>query len=456
MLLARGDVPDDRIELAQGTVDVIKGGVALLLGDLTEAVERSARAVEELSLGGDRNLAYAVVLHIASLQAAGELRAALEVVDTARHDRRFRTSGWHPWTNGLLYVDWFELDLSELERHALVSRNEPDPGGALSTKSGASYYSGVARYLRNDIEAAAGHFTEVLDTGYRTRADLLVHAAVGSALCALRTGQRDEARRIADRAATYANEFEIADLIAACDALHTEIALDRGEIGRALRWAERFDSGPPIRRLLYFSPTTTLVKVLLADGSPASLERADKVMTTWIVFAEATHWGPLLVQLLGLRAMRAATCGDDATAREDMARAVSLSQPGEGVRLLADLGPRVAGILNQLDVHGEELAHVAAILAAIDPARCDAADPLPAVEEDSALDRLTGLGLTHRESEILRLLAERYSNKEIARALLIAPSTVKKHTIHLYEKLHVSGRREAVEKATALGYLEPG
>jgi ATP/maltotriose-dependent transcriptional regulator MalT len=33
---------------------------------------------------------------------------------------------------------------------------------------------------------------------------------------------------------------------------------------------------------------------------------------------------------------------------------------------------------------------------------------------------------------------------------------VKKHTIHLYEKLHVSGRREAVEKATALGYLEPG
>ncbi len=54
---------------------------------------------------------------------------------------------------------------------------------------------------------------------------------------------------------------------------------------------------------------------------------------------------------------------------------------------------------------------------------------------------------------MLQLLDARYSNKEIARVPIIAPATVKKHTITLYDKLNVHGRREAVAKARSLGYL---
>ncbi len=54
---------------------------------------------------------------------------------------------------------------------------------------------------------------------------------------------------------------------------------------------------------------------------------------------------------------------------------------------------------------------------------------------------------------MLALLEKRFSNKEIAAELLIAPETVKKHSISIYRKLNVAGRREAVEKARALGYL---
>ena len=54
---------------------------------------------------------------------------------------------------------------------------------------------------------------------------------------------------------------------------------------------------------------------------------------------------------------------------------------------------------------------------------------------------------------MLKLLAARFSNKEIARELFIAPATVKKRTVTLYGKLNVHGRREAVAKARALGYL---
>ena len=61
--------------------------------------------------------------------------------------------------------------------------------------------------------------------------------------------------------------------------------------------------------------------------------------------------------------------------------------------------------------------------------------------------------LTNRELDILDLIAQRLSNKEIAETLFISTTTVKGHLQNIYGKLNVSKRREAVEKAEALGIL---
>lgn len=55
-------------------------------------------------------------------------------------------------------------------------------------------------------------------------------------------------------------------------------------------------------------------------------------------------------------------------------------------------------------------------------------------------------GLTQRETEILVLLSQGLSNKEIADPLKISYDTVRAHLRHIYEKLHVRGRTEAVQK----------
>ena len=60
-------------------------------------------------------------------------------------------------------------------------------------------------------------------------------------------------------------------------------------------------------------------------------------------------------------------------------------------------------------------------------------------------------GLSRREVEILELLAEGLANKEIAARLGISSETVRTHLGHIYEKLHVQGRTEAVTK-----YLKAG
>jgi len=65
----------------------------------------------------------------------------------------------------------------------------------------------------------------------------------------------------------------------------------------------------------------------------------------------------------------------------------------------------------------------------------------------------SSLGLTEREREVLKLLAEGRSNKEIARRLELSPNTVKTHVAHLFEKLHVGRRMEAILLARELGLV---
>jgi DNA-binding CsgD family transcriptional regulator len=65
--------------------------------------------------------------------------------------------------------------------------------------------------------------------------------------------------------------------------------------------------------------------------------------------------------------------------------------------------------------------------------------------------RSADTGLTPREREVLRLVAEGLTNAEIARKLWVAPSTVRKHLEQAYSKLGVHSRTAAVARLAKLG-----
>jgi DNA-binding NarL/FixJ family response regulator len=69
----------------------------------------------------------------------------------------------------------------------------------------------------------------------------------------------------------------------------------------------------------------------------------------------------------------------------------------------------------------------------------------------SSLDRPDPL--TERETEILRLMAGGYSNKEIANSLGVAEGTVKNHVSNILSKMGVRDRTRAVLKAFELGFI---
>jgi two-component system NarL family response regulator len=68
-------------------------------------------------------------------------------------------------------------------------------------------------------------------------------------------------------------------------------------------------------------------------------------------------------------------------------------------------------------------------------------------------ERVTQVQLTPRELATLRLMANGSSNKEIAIALKISERTVKSHLAHLFGKLQVTSRTEAVRVATRRGLV---
>jgi len=76
------------------------------------------------------------------------------------------------------------------------------------------------------------------------------------------------------------------------------------------------------------------------------------------------------------------------------------------------------------------------------------------VQEVSSAPPEVAFGLTRREMDVLRLVAEGHSAPGIARHLYLSPATVSTHLKNIYRKLEVPDRAAAVAKALRLGVLQ--
>jgi DNA-binding NarL/FixJ family response regulator len=151
-----------------------------------------------------------------------------------------------------------------------------------------------------------------------------------------------------------------------------------------------------------------------------------------------------------------------AAARGQAQRAARLF--GAAVALREHLGATVVSW-----EHPARERDLAAVRAALDPAACEAAWaagaalPLEAVVAEVLADAnptlgalpvpdpADALGLTPREGEVLRLLAQGRSNREIGEALFISPRTVNFHVTNLLAKLELDSRAAAAAFAVRHG-----
>ena len=128
-------------------------------------------------------------------------------------------------------------------------------------------------------------------------------------------------------------------------------------------------------------------------------------------------------------------------------QAIALAEPSGSIRPFIDLGEPLQELLAAQVREQAASPFEAKILAAF-PQNLS-----PAAARRQANAALLS-PLTPRELEVLALLNKRYTNNEIAEALVISVETVASHLQHIGDKLGVRGRRAIVQAAKDLGLLE--
>jgi LuxR family maltose regulon positive regulatory protein len=192
--------------------------------------------------------------------------------------------------------------------------------------------------------------------------------------------------------------------------------------------------------------------VLLRLNTPVSCRQAEDALARVDAFVTTTHNTRFRIEVLALRALCYDAQGDHAAALQTLEQALALARPGGFVRVFVDLGPALAGLLQRLARRVSDARYIDALIEAFPAAPARDAHALAPSNGQTAAAVLVE-PLTSRELDVLALLAQRYSAKEIAQHLVISNGTVKRHIANIYGKLAANNRRTAVAAAAALGIL---
>ena len=114
-------------------------------------------------------------------------------------------------------------------------------------------------------------------------------------------------------------------------------------------------------------------------------------------------------------------------------------------------GEELCALLRQAVTRGIGASYAVRLLAALEGTPAPA-EPTPTSADSTPRADLPE-ALTERETQVLRLLATHLLSTEMGEELVVSPNTVRTHIKHIYDKLGVHSRAEAVARAQALGLL---
>jgi LuxR family transcriptional regulator, maltose regulon positive regulatory protein len=165
----------------------------------------------------------------------------------------------------------------------------------------------------------------------------------------------------------------------------------------------------------------------------------------------------MLVEALLLKAIIYQAIGDPDRAWSAMISAVRSAVPDRFVRVFVNGGDAVQQLLVQCatKVTPEEAAGVHQLLSHFPASAAKISDASRARTAVQGQHPSSGLvePLTAREQEVLELIAAGCTNREIAERLVTTENTIKKHTSHIFGKLMVSNRTQALVKAREFGLI---
>lgn len=379
------------------------------------------------------------------------------------------------------FLRWTTLNLQELKLRSTRYRDHGQLLNISETEGVGQYFLGCAHYHLNELGEAEKCFRAVASSPYKVNMLYYALSICGLAFIYQASGQSEEARSLLKKRLSEMQDHPSPLTLGLLRAAQAQVALAQGDLASATRWAEAYDPIPIFGVQEYYFPQLTFVRVLLAQNTATSLKQAAELLPQLVEIARTNHYKPALLYLLPVQALWNDIQGDGDAALAILEKAIRLGEAEGLVRVFVDSGPQMVDLLVRLSQSGvarpgTTLPYIARILAAFPTKDPSAALPSATLGAGRAGERRTTdpvaspfvLGpssragvatgglvdpLTPRELEVLALVAQGLSNKEIAARLVLSAGTVKNYTSTIYQKLGVNKRRQAVAKALALGIL---
>jgi LuxR family maltose regulon positive regulatory protein len=334
---------------------------------------------------------------------------------------------------------------------------------------------GNIQELENQLYLAAETYQHVLQLVGDAPLTIACEAHLGLARLCYQWDDLDTAHQHTQQSAQLAQQGEFSDRVVACELFLARLKLAQGDVAAATALLKKAEQSAHQHHFVVQMAEVTAVQVLmllnqghltaaahLAETQELPLSQArvylaqgDSPKALAVLEAlrqqvAAKNWADEQLEVMVLQALAYEAYGDEETAVQRLGDALALAEPGGFIRLFLDEGLPMMALLTRMKNKvqpqvggGQEYIHK--LLAAFNKQTDVQPSPLspqPLLEP-----------LSERELEVLQLIAQGLSNREISEQLFLAIDTVKGHNRRIFGKLAVQRRTEAVVRARELGLL---
>ncbi|MGC9357109.1 MAG: LuxR C-terminal-related transcriptional regulator [Anaerolineae bacterium] len=426
----------------QGDIAVIRAYRAAQEGDVARTVDLARLALERLppSKQGERGVAFFVLAgaHLMAGDWGSAKDAFAQAAAVGQQGENLHIAV--PALNSLADIQALQGHLHQAQRTAreAVDLVTGTSGQPLPIAAGALSALAELAYEWNDLDEALAYASRSLDLGRLWgNSDTLGISYLTLAEILAAHGRLHEAQDVFREAERFSQEASLLPtFFPRLQRTRVRLWLARGDLAAAAAWAKVVTFDP--RHPVYAETSLALARVHLALGNPGNTLQ---ILSPLLEMARTQNLTSWLIEGLALQALAHHAQRDEEQALATLTEALTLAQPGGYVRRFVDIGPAMLPLLKEAAARGIVPDDLLAALGDV----ADRPKPSPAQPLIEPL--------SDREIEVLSLVAQGLSNREVGRRLHIAESTVKSHLNNVYGKLGVDNRTQAAAKARTLNII---
>jgi LuxR family maltose regulon positive regulatory protein len=457
-------LPANDLQILRGQILVLRAQQAYFSNQTTRAIDLCRQALALIPPSWTFARGGAMFYLGMSMQASGQALAAERLLLDDYESYGDKNDAFAMLLLESLCFNYLNSgQLEQARQIAQVLLQRATRRGVAINKNWGDWFIGVVYYLLNELEAAEQHFTQIVENRYTAQITTYRDAVAGLAFIHQIKGESSEAFQVVQSISQFDLEQRGSE-DKRTRSLRARLMLLQGDLEGAGRWADAFTDSPPDQTLLWLEePQVTRARVLMARGAVADLHLALQILDALDEIVERTHNTRYKIEILALRALALDsrgidTPGETSQADATLMQALDLARLGGFIRVFVDLGKPMQRMLRRIARQDHSAEMVRRILAAFqedDKNLLTSASPAQPRRQPALANSTLAEPLTRRELEVLTLLRDPLSIKEIALKLNISYATVRRHMANIYGKLGVNQRYEAVAHAMELDILPP-